>query len=93
MDDSTLNSRTVTGQVETGVEHGSVVLRDDAGRQWQIGRRWGHLTGCRVRLVGHLRPDMMTTAQQGTLLAVDDVEVLEGTPREPRVPGAGRYDI
>ena len=93
MDDTAQQSRTVTGHVEEGVEHGSVVLRDEAGRQWQIGSRWTHLIGCTVRLVGHLRPDMMTTAQQGTLLAVDEVEVLEGTPREPGAPGAGRYDI
>jgi hypothetical protein len=93
MDDSARNSRIVTGKVEAGVEHGSVVLRDGRGQQWQIGRRWSHLTGCTVRLVGHLRPGMMTTAQQGTLLAVDEVEVLEGTPREPQEPGAGRYDI
>ncbi len=93
MDHSALHTRTVTGQVEAGVEHGSVVLRDEAGRQWQIGRKWGHLVGCTVRLVGHLRPDMMSTAQQGTLLAVDEVEVLAGTPREPDGPGAGRYDI
>lgn len=83
----------MTGKVETGVEHGSVVLRDGQGKQWQIGGRWAHLAGCTVRLVGHLRPDMMSTAQQGTLLAVDQVEVLQGTPREPEGPGAGRYDI
>ena len=91
MDDD--SARTVTGQVETGVEHGSVVLRDRAGGQWQIGRRWGHLVGCTVRLVGHPRTDVMRTAQQGTLFAVDEVEVLDGTPREPGGPGAGRYDI
>ncbi len=81
--DENARGTTVAGRVETGVEHGSVVLRDGDGGQWQIGRGWGHLVGCSVRLVGRPRPDVMTTAQQGTVFAVDEVEVLEGTPREP----------
>ncbi len=91
--DRALHTRTLTGQVETGVEYGSVVLRDRDGSQWQIGRRWAHLVGCTVRVVGNARTDVMTTAQQGTLFAVDQVEVLEGVPREENGPGAGRHDV
>ncbi len=82
MENHGLRTTTLTGRVETGVEHGSVVLRDATGEQWQIGRRWGHLVGCTVQVVGHPRTDVMTTAQQGTLFSVELVEVIEGVPRD-----------
>lgn len=87
MDESTQGAVVVEGQVEEGVEHGSVVLRGADGGQWQVGRSCAHLIGCRVRVVGRIRAGMMTTVQQGTLLGVDEVEVLEGRPRTPRPPG------
>jgi hypothetical protein len=63
----------VTGSVSEGVENGSVVLTGDDGRVWQIGRRWQHLTGRRVDVVGRPQPDLLTTAQQGVVLLVDEV--------------------
>lgn len=93
MDEGALHAKTVSGRVGAGVEPGSVVLRDGDGVQWQLGRTWGHLVGCTVRLVGRPRPDVMTTAQQGTVFAVDEVEVLAGTPRESGGPGPGHHEI
>jgi len=63
----------VTGSVSEGVETGSVVLTADDGKLWQLGRRWQHLTGRRVAVVGRPRPDLLTTAQQGVVLEVDEV--------------------
>lgn len=80
---------TLVGTVESGVEHGSVVLRTDAGEVWQVGMGCAHLVGCRVRLVGRPRHGILTTAMQGVPLSVDDVEVLAGQPRDTGgVPGA-----
>lgn len=87
-----LQPMTLIGDVETGVEHGSVVLREADGAQWQIGQRWSHLVGCSVQVVGRPRPEVMSLAQQGTLFAVDDVRVLHGTPRDP-TQGPGRHEI
>jgi hypothetical protein len=63
----------ITGSVTEGVESGSVVLTGDDGRVWQLGRRWQHLTGRRVAVVGTPQPDLLTTAQQGVVLVVDEV--------------------
>ncbi len=63
----------ITGSVTEGVETGSVVLTGDDGRVWQIGRRWQHLSGRRVAVVGRPQPDLLTTAQQGVVLLVDEV--------------------
>lgn len=65
----------LSGVVVDGVEHGSVVLRDDDGGQWQLGRGHAGLVGRRVRLRGRVRPDVMTTAQQG--VPVEVLEVLD----------------
>jgi hypothetical protein len=88
MTDSGPAAVVVEGPVESGVEHGSVVLRDADGGQWQLGKGSAHLVGCRVRVTGRIRTGMMGTAQQGTLLGVDEVEVLEGTPRPRGSRGA-----
>ncbi len=63
----------LTGVVVEGVEHGSVVLRDDDGGQWQVGRGQASLVGRRVRLRGLVRTDVMTTAQQGVPFEVHEV--------------------
>jgi hypothetical protein len=73
--------------VEQGVEHGSIVLRDDDGGTWQLGRRWGRAVGRRVVVRGLPRPDVLTTAQQGTPLAVESVETEGGEPVPPLPPG------
>lgn len=63
----------LSGLVVDGVEHGSVVLRDDDGGQWQVGRGHAGLVGRRVRLRGRVRQDVMTTAQQGVPFEVLEV--------------------
>jgi hypothetical protein len=66
----------VTGLVEHGVEHGSVVLTDSDGRTWQLGPAGRDVVGHRVQVTGRPRPDMLTTAQQGTVLQVLELAVL-----------------
>jgi len=77
----------VEGVVAAGVERGSVVLRGADGRTWQLGRAHQHLVGCTVALRGRPRRDVLTTAQQGVLLEVLDVQVVAGAPGEHR-PGS-----
>jgi hypothetical protein len=78
----------LTGVVVEGVEHGSVVLRDDDGGQWQVGRGHAALVGRRVRLRGLVRTDVMTTAQQGVPFEVhevlDDAEAGAEPPPAPK---------
>jgi hypothetical protein len=76
VDDSVV-TLTLTGLVEAGVEHRSVVLTDDEGRIWQLGAAGSTVLGRRVRVVGRPRPDLLTTAQQGTPLAVVDLTVID----------------
>jgi hypothetical protein len=66
----------VSGLVEHGVEHGSVVLTDQDGRTWQLGSAGRDVVGHRVRVTGRPRPDVLTTAQQGTPLQVLELAVL-----------------
>jgi hypothetical protein len=73
----------LAGVVVDGVEHGSVVLRDDDGGQWQLGRAHSALVGRRVRLRGRVRPDVMTTAQQGVPVEVLEVLGSDDGPSEP----------
>lgn len=80
----------LTGRVESGVEAGSVVLYDDGGSAWQLGRAWAHLAGRRVVVRGRPRPDLLTTAQQGTPLAVESVESADGEPIAPLPPSSRR---
>jgi hypothetical protein len=80
----------LAGRVESGVEAGSVVLHDDGGSAWQLGRAWAHLAGRRVVVRGRPRPDLLTTAQQGTPLAVESVESADGEPLAPLPPGTRR---
>ncbi|MEJ5944085.1 hypothetical protein WDZ17_02070 [Pseudokineococcus basanitobsidens] len=68
--------RRLEGVVEEGVEAGAVVLREDDGGTWLVGRACRELLGHRVRLVAAERLGVMTTAQQGPPLAVEDVEDL-----------------
>ncbi len=72
----------LAGRVESGVEHGSVVLRA-AGRTWQLGPRWGHLAGRDVVVRGTPVPDLLTTAQQGMPLTVAAVTTPDGDPLDP----------
>ena len=64
----------VTGRVEAGVEHGSVVLVADPGGPgcavYQLGSLWRHVVGRRVHVVGTTDPGRLTTAQQGESLTV-----------------------
>ncbi|WP_299036230.1 hypothetical protein [uncultured Pseudokineococcus sp.] len=64
------------GVVEEGVELGAVVLRVEAGGTWLVGPAHRHLVGHRVRVRGAERRGVLTTAQQGPPLAVEDVEDL-----------------
>ena len=73
----------LAGVVVEGVEHGSVVLRDDDGGQWQVGRGQASLVGRRVRLRGRVRTDVMTTAQQGVPFEVLEVLASDDGPSEP----------
>lgn len=75
----------VKGSVHEGVEHGSVVLAGENGTTYQLGRRWQHLVGRRVLVVGTARPDLLTTTQQGVVLVVDEATDLG--PGRP-APGA-----
>lgn len=68
---------TLTGRVEEGVEHRSVVLRGDDGRLWQVGAACSRVVGRRVRVTGRPREGMLTTAMQGVPFAVEDVVVLD----------------
>lgn len=73
----------LSGVVVDGVEHGSVVLRDDDGGQWQVGRGHAALVGRRVRLRGRVRQDVMTTAQQGVPFEVLDVLAVDDDGGDP----------
>lgn len=73
----------LAGVVVEGVEHGSVVLRDDDGGQWQVGRGHAGLVGRRVRLRGRVRQDVMTTAQQGVPFEVLDVLAVDDDGGDP----------
>lgn len=64
------------GVVEEGVELGAVVLRAGTGGTWLVGAGLRHLVGHRVRVRGAERRGVLTTAQQGPPLAVEDVEDL-----------------
>lgn len=78
----------VTGSVVEGVEHGSVVLVAEDGATYQLGRGYQHLIGRRVAVRGRARPDVMTTAQQGVVLAVETVDDL-GTASDDVTPPGG----
>jgi len=64
------------GVVEEGVERGAVVLRAADGGTWLVGAAQRHLVGHRVRVRGAEQRGVLTTAQQGPPLVVEDVEDL-----------------
>lgn len=78
-------NRIVSGVVEEGVEHRSLVLTAQDGTTYQVGSVPGLRAGMRVELVGRALTDMMTTAQQGTPFAADRVTFLDERD-EPRRP-------
>lgn len=83
LDDDGPQEQELSGVVVDGVEHGSVVLRDDDGGQWQVGRGHADLVGRRVRLRGRVRRDVMTTAQQGVPFEVLEVLGADEAGGEP----------
>jgi hypothetical protein len=68
----------VTGVVEAGVENGCLILRTDSG-VYQLMSPVDPMVvpGARLRVLGWLRPDVMTTCQQGTPLEVIEVRAAE----------------
>ncbi|MEJ5913305.1 hypothetical protein [Pseudokineococcus sp. 1T1Z-3] len=64
------------GVLEQGVEKDAVVLRVEPGRTYLVGRQCAHLLGHRVRVLGAERLGVMTTAQQGPPLVVQELEDL-----------------
>ncbi len=68
----------VTGVVEAGVENGCIVLRTDS-TVYQLMSSVDPLIvpGARLRVLGWLRSDVMTTCQQGTPLQVLEVHAAE----------------
>lgn len=78
---------TVTGVVEQGVEQGSLVLTAPDGTCYQVGGVAGLRAGASVELVGRVRDEVMTTAQQGRPLEVEQVTYLDaqGHPRRPEL--------
>lgn len=68
-------SATYIGDVEDGVEHGSVVFTGD-GVLFQLGRACQQYVGHRIELVGYPMPEMLTTAMQGESFHVQKITVL-----------------
>ncbi len=66
------------------------MLRAATGTTWLLGPRWGHLAGQEVVVTGTPQHGLLTTAQQGTPLAVAEVTTLDGTRLHPVGAADGR---
>lgn len=65
---------TLTGEVVTGVEAGCLLLRTGTGDYLLLGEAADDLgAGQTVTVRGQIRPDLMTTCQQGTPFEVSEV--------------------